>query len=194
MKSKQGNFKAKYKSVLHVTCGHTVKILITRFCGAGRGEDDKSVIPRILLVILFILIKNESNSFLFSVPRDFTECHDFFNILESGLAATWANSPRILGCFLSGLWDLYMFRILRSSQTWSPTVGGTLLSQSLPCSPSSLTVQIIFRLLGCSWVISCCRHSLCIPSAPAMVGHRETKQHKGCSDIEVLDEVSSAVT
>lgn len=88
------------------------------------------------------------------------------------------NPPGLWDASLSGLTDLCVVRILRSSQTWSPTVGGTLLSQSLPCSPSSLAVQMMFMLLGCSWVIYCCRHSLCIPSAPAMAGHMKTKQHK----------------
>ena len=70
-----------------------------------------------------------------------SDCHEFSNIMESGLATTLANSLRTLRRISSGPMDLCMFRFLRWSRTWSSLpVGGTYLPQSLSCGPSTRDV------------------------------------------------------
>ncbi|KAK4817090.1 hypothetical protein QYF61_027921 [Mycteria americana] len=47
-------------------------------------------------------------------PGTSPDCHDFSNIVESGLATALANSQRTLGCIWSGPMGLHMFRFLRN--------------------------------------------------------------------------------
>lgn len=76
------------------------------------------------------------------VDRSYSsDCLGFSNSMESYLATTLFNSLRILGFISSGPIDLYIFRFLRCSQTWSSlTLWGSLLLQSLPCDPSTQEV------------------------------------------------------
>ena len=66
------------------------------------------------------------------------DCHDFSNIMESGLATTSASSLRTLGCIASGPMDFCTFRFCRRSRTWSSlTAGGILPSWSPSCHLST---------------------------------------------------------
>jgi len=63
----------------------------------------------------------------------YPDCHDFSNIIESGLTTTSANFLRTLWVQMRCIADLSMFRLLRCSWTWSLlTVWGMLLPQSPP--------------------------------------------------------------
>lgn len=71
----------------------------------------------------------------FQTQETSCDCHNFSHVTVSALATTPAPSLRTLGCISLGPIDLWVFRILRWSQTSSLlTVGG-----SLPPSPHLLT-------------------------------------------------------
>ena len=76
-----------------------------------RCEADRSVVP---WTVLSTLLKSGYDAF-FPVIRDF---HEFWNIIESGLATMSANSLRTLGWISLGPIDLWLFTFPRCSQTW----------------------------------------------------------------------------
>jgi len=74
--------------------------------------------------------------------------HDLSKMMESGLASASAMSLRTRVCISSGPLDLYTFRFLRQSQTWSsPTAGGSSFSQSLTLPSVSWVVWLEHLLL-----------------------------------------------
>ena len=67
-----------------------------------------------------------------------SDCHDFSNIMESGLATTSPSSLRTLGCISSGPMDFCTFGFCRRSRTWSSlTARGILPSWSPSCQSST---------------------------------------------------------
>jgi len=91
----------------------------------NRGEANRSIV---LQIILSTLHKNGHYIAFFPSPGTLPDHRDFSSIIKSGLATTLASSLRTLGCTPLGSIDLWMFRFLRWSWTWSSLwVGGVLL-------------------------------------------------------------------
>jgi len=88
-----------------------------------RGKTERLVFP---WVLLSTFLKNCVTLPFFQSPGISPDCHNFSNIIESGLVTTSPNSLQTLGCirFLRWLWTCS-----------SITAGGTLLLQSPPFNP-----------------------------------------------------------
>jgi len=77
-----------------------------------KGETDRLVVPQVFLKM--DLLKNGCGvALFFQSPGTLPDCHEFSNIIESGLAIKSDNSLRTVGYISSGPIDLWIFRFLR---------------------------------------------------------------------------------
>ncbi|KAK4825808.1 hypothetical protein QYF61_002413 [Mycteria americana] len=128
-------------------------------------------------------------------PGTSPDCHDFSNIMESGLATTSANSFRTLGCISSGPIDLCMFRLLRTANStgaWSlqprlpPILMSPISSLTLATNRSSISSPLLsmlsmtpygmecpFGQLGSAGPAVSPPNFLCTPSLLAAGSHRQ---------------------